>query len=117
MFLELKHTNFEVYKYAGDLVIECYNLSKLLPSIESFNLVSQIRRAAVSVKLNIAEGASRKTLAERRRFYEISRSSLVEIDSAFDICVALGYLEKSKLLHLGKLANSCYAMLSRLISN
>ncbi|MBL7700075.1 MAG: four helix bundle protein [Chitinophagaceae bacterium] len=117
MFLALKHTGFEVYIHAGEIVVECYRLSKLLPSDEKFNLVGQIRRAAISIKLNIAEGASRRTTAERKRFYEIARSSLVELDSAFDVCVAINYYDNTQLVKLSKLVNSCYAMLSKLISN
>jgi four helix bundle protein len=47
-------------------------------------MISQMNRAAVSVMLNIAEGSARRTLAERKRFYEISRSSAIEIDSLFE---------------------------------
>ena len=52
----------------------------------------QIRRAALSVHLNIAEGCSRRSQAERKRFYEIARGSVVEIDTALDIAVDLKYL-------------------------
>ncbi len=69
--------------------MECYNLSKHLPDTEKFGMITQIRRAALSVHLNIAEGASRKSEIERKRFYEISRSSIVEIDAALDIAKAL----------------------------
>jgi len=86
----------------------------LLPSDERFNLVSQIKRAALSVKLNIAEGASRKSVTERRRFYEIARGSVVELDSAFDVCIALKFLDIKVVNRVDKLVNSCYAMLSKL---
>ena len=114
MFLKLTHTKFDVYKTAGELVIECYQLMSLLPSDEKFNLVSQIKRAALSVKLNIAEGASRKSVTERRRFYEIARGSVVELDSAFDVCIALKFLDIKVVNRVDKLVNSCYAMLSKL---
>ena len=48
-------------------------------------MTSQIRRAALSVHLNIAEGASRRSELERRRYYEISRGSIIEIDAALDM--------------------------------
>jgi four helix bundle protein len=56
-------------------------------------MISQIRRAALSVHLNIAEGSSRKLQIERKRFYEISRGSIVEIDAALDIAQELSYLD------------------------
>ena len=114
MFLKLTHTKFEVYKSSSELVVECYQLMTLLPSEEKFNIVSQIKRAALSVKLNIAERASRKSLAERKRFYEIARSWVVELDSAFHVCVSLKFLEMNKLNKVDFLINNCYAKLCKL---
>ena len=56
--------------------------------------LSQIRRAAISVCSNIAEGASRISKREKKRFYEISRSSLVEIDTQFEIAIMLKYYKE-----------------------
>ena len=56
MFLQLNHTNLEVYKAARLLVKECYKITARLPPEERFSLIPQIRRAAISVKLNLAEG-------------------------------------------------------------
>jgi len=58
-----------------------------LPAEERFNMVQQIRRAALSVYLNITEGCSRRSVAERKRFYEISRGSIIEIDAVLELCV------------------------------
>jgi len=70
MFLTLNHQKLQVYAVANDLVVECYKLTRLLPSDEKFGMISQIRRAAVSVQLNVAEGASRKSETERKRYFE-----------------------------------------------
>ena len=115
MFLELSHTKLNVYVYANELIIECYALVNLLPFEERFNLVQQIKRAALSVKLNIAEGATRKSPQERRRFFEISRGSLVEIDAAFEVCVKLNYCQIERLQRLSVLLNKIYAMLCKMI--
>jgi four helix bundle protein len=72
MFLELAHTKLDVFITGKAFVLSCYKLSKLLPQEERFNMVQQLRRAALSVQLNIAEGSSGKSAIERRRFYEIS---------------------------------------------
>jgi four helix bundle protein len=114
MFLPLTHTKFDVYNAAGDLLMECYTLASTFPIEERYNLTSQIKRAALSVKLNIAEGASRKSTAERKRFYEIARSSVVELDTAFDVAIKLNYLTISRAEQLGILLNRCYAMLSKM---
>jgi len=66
-------------------VLECYKLTKPLPQDEKLGMISQIRRAALSVHLNIYEGASRKSQAERRRYYEVARGSVIEIDAALDL--------------------------------
>ena len=93
MFLSLNHKKLDVYKAAGELIKECYQLTHQLPVEERFNLIPQIRRAALSVKLNIAEGSSRKSTVERNRYYEIARGSVIEIDAAMETCIALNYLK------------------------
>ena len=85
-------------------------------SEEKFALVQQIRRAALSVHLNLAEGFSRKSLTERNRFFEMSRGSIIEIDGALDISADLGYCTKEKLHSLGEYLIRCFGMLSKLIS-
>ena len=75
-------------------------------------MISQIRRAALSVHLNIAEAASRKSEAERKRYYEISRGSLVEIDAALDIARELGYLTNFNIDKLGTTLINWFKMLS-----
>ncbi len=115
MFLQLNHQKLEVFKAAKDFAIECYKVSKILPNEERFNMVQQIRRAALSVVLNIAEGSSRKSEVERKRFFEISRGSLVEIDAAFDVANELKYFEGYNLSHLNELTNKTFSMLSKML--
>jgi len=79
-------------------------------------MVSQLRRAALSVYLNFAEGSSRKSAIERKRYYEIARGSVVEIDALFDIAVELGYLKKDDLKLLEEKTLSCFRLIS-LIKN
>jgi four helix bundle protein len=91
MFLKLNHQKLEVYQSSKIFVLECYKLTKILPADEKFGMISQIRRAALSVHLNIAEGASGKSATERKRYYEIARGSIVEIDAALDVADELNY--------------------------
>jgi len=115
MFLNLSHTNLDVFKVSKAFTLLCYKETKTFPSDEKFAMIQQIRRAALSVHLNIAEGSSRKSLTERKRFYEIARGSLVEVDTAFDIAVELNYITKESLNELGLLLVRCFQMLSKLI--
>jgi len=78
-------------------------------------MASQIRRAALSVHLNIAEAASRKSPVERRRYYEIARGSIVEIDAALDVASELGYTKDQDISDLSKAMIRCFQVLSGLL--
>lgn len=78
MFLKLSHTRLSVYQYSKQLILECYRITNEFPEDEKFGMIQQIKRAALSVHLNLAEGSSRKSVRERKRFFEIARSSLIE---------------------------------------
>lgn len=116
MFLQLNHQKPDIYTVSRNFVLECYRTTKHLPDEERFNLISQIRRAALSVHLNIAEGCSRRAVGERKRFFEVSRGSLIEVDAALDICEDLGYRTKDHLQQLGLLMIRCFSMLSKMIT-
>lgn len=73
--LRLNHKNLNVWSLSLNLIKDLYKITENFPKSEIFGITNQIRRASVSIASNIAEGASRKSMAERKRFYEISRSS------------------------------------------
>ena len=116
MFLELAHTKLDVFRISKEFVLSCYKETRSFPSDERFAMIQQIRRAALSVHLNVAEGCSRKSALERKRFYEIARGSVIEIDTAFDIAFNLGYTSKEKLADLGILLVRCFQLISKMIS-
>lgn len=115
MLLDLKHKQLDVYKEVSVFVKEAYLITLSLPAEEKFNMVSQIRRAALSVKLNLAEECSRKSLMERKRFFEISRSSLIEVDAAFEVAIDLEYIEINQLEKLNHSLHKRFAMLTNMI--
>jgi four helix bundle protein len=117
MFLTLNHQKLEIYKTSRGLCLECYRLTKQLPADERFGMISQIRRAALSVHLNVAEGASRKSEVERKRYFEISRGSLIEIDAALDIANDLEYLKVIDTNKLGESIITCFKLLTGLIQS
>ena len=117
MYLKLNHQKLDVYQASRKFVAECYKLSNHLPQEEKFGMISQIRRAALTVHLNIAEGASRKSKIERMRYYEISRGSLIEIDAALDVANDLDYLENVNTEILGADMVICFKLLSGLIKS
>ena len=115
MFLNLQHNSLHVYMAVRDLVKEVYKVSMLLPSEEKFNMVSQIRRAALSVKLNLAEGSTRHSEQERKRYVEIARGSVVESDAALETAVDINYIKVEQLQIMGEWLNKCFAMLSNMM--
>ncbi len=115
--IKLNHKELEVYKNSIKLVSEIYILTKNLPKAEQLGLTSQLRRSAVSVPSNISEGSARSSSKERRRFLEIARSSLVEMDTQIEIALTLNYLNGSEIETLSDLSNKVFAMLSRMIKN
>jgi four helix bundle protein len=116
MFLQLSHTKTDVFKTSKLFTLECYKVTRSFPPDERFAMTQQIRRAALSVHLNIAEGCSRKSEVERKRFFEVSRGSVIEIDSALDIAVELEYVIPENLSNLGTYLLSTFKQLSAMIN-
>ena len=115
MFLGLAHTKKDVFLTSKQFVLECYRITKDFPSEERFSMVSQIRRAALSTHLNIAEGCSRKSEAERKRFFEVARGSVIEVDTALDLAHDLQYKTREDLQTVGTYLVSTFKQLCGLI--
>lgn len=73
-----------------------------------------MRMSAISVSSNISEGASRDSAVERKRFYEISRSSLVELDTQIEISIKLQCINSEESENISKLINHLFALLTKL---
>ena len=115
IMLALSHKKLTVYQNSVKLVSEIYLKTEHYPSEEKYGLVRQMRRTAISVSSNIAEGAARKSEKERKRFYEIARSSLVELDTQVEISLNLNYITNKDIKTMAKLANKTFAMLSNMV--
>lgn len=113
--LNLNHKKLDAWKLGIELVKRVYLMTQKLPKYEIYGLASQLRRAAVSVPANIAEGSSRRTPNDRKRFYEIARSSLVEIDTLFEAAFSANLCARETTSELCELMNALFAKLSRLI--
>ena len=117
MFLTLGHTKLDIYAITRQFVKECYTAVLKFPAEEKYIITQQIKRAALSVHLNVAEGSSRKSDIERKRFYEIARGSVIEVDAAFDIAADLGYCSIESLQLVGEALVKCFKYLSGLINS
>ena len=115
--LKLGHKNLTTWEKSLELVKEIYLLCEKLPKEEAFILSSQLKRAAISVSSNIAEGYARDSKKETKRFLDIARSSLVEIDTQIVICLKLDYFSKNEILVIDDLINHNFALLSKLMKS
>jgi four helix bundle protein len=98
-----------------ELVVKVYRLTESFPSYELYGLTSQMRRAAVSVPSNVAEGVARRGTSERRQFLYIARGSLSELETQIIIAARLGYFETEKQDSLLETSGKVGAMLNGLL--
>jgi four helix bundle protein len=91
-----------VWQQGHALALELYRITKSFPKEELFGLTSQLRRAAISIPANIAEGCGRDGDAELKRFLNISLGSACEVDYFILLSSELGYLPKADVEPLGE---------------
>ncbi len=108
------YKSLRVYAIAMDLLVACYRLTADFPKGEQFGLTQQLRRAAVSITLNIAQGWGRNGKQKFARFADIARASAHEVDAALEIAIRLGYTTKSEASLALQFLNSTSSMLLRL---
>ena len=107
------YRNLRVWNTAITLVLEVYLITERFPQAERFGLTSQLRRAAVSVASNIAEGHARTTRGEYKNFLSIARGSVVEVEVQLTLAERLGYVQSPVLANA---LDQCDAI-SRMITN
>ena len=96
------HQKLELWRKAIDFVLAIYRITERFPKEEKFGLTSQMRRAAVSVAANIAEGAARTSAKEFMQFLSHSQGSASEVDTEQLIASRLGYLCEKDYLDLSR---------------
>ena len=113
--LKLGHKKLNTWDKSLELVNAVYEFCDKLPEKEKFIIIPQLKRAAISVASNIADGYARNSKKETLRFLDIARSSLVEIDTQVIICLKLEYIAKNEITELSDLINYTFAMISKLM--
>lgn len=111
----MEFRKLKIYVLAINFVKEIYQLSRELPKEEQFGLISQLRRAAVSIPLNIAEGSGGGSDLEFSRFLRISIRSLYEVDAILEIIVGLNYCDKERITEIYKTRLILGKMIGQLI--
>jgi four helix bundle protein len=87
--------NWEVYSNAKQLSVAVYQLTSSFPDSEKFGLISQMRRASVSILANIAEGAGRNTEKDFKHFLSIALGSAFELEALVDVATEINFMNKS----------------------
>ncbi len=109
-------TDLIAWREGHKLVVYIYKITKTFPSDEIYGIISQMRRAAVSITSNIAEGFGRKGYKEKLQFYYMASGSLTELKNQILIAKDIGYLERKRYYRLIEEANSAHKLLNLLIS-
>lgn len=108
-------TDLHVWQEAHVLVIMVYKETKAFPKEELFALVSQMRRAAVSITSNIAEGFSRLSPKEKVQFYAMAHGSLTELQNQLLIAKDVGYSSQETFARLNNQSTSVHKLLNAFI--
>ncbi|HKP48089.1 MAG TPA: four helix bundle protein [Pyrinomonadaceae bacterium] len=108
------HQKLDLWRRAIEFVVSVYNATDRFPNDERFGLVSQIRRASVSIAANIAEGAARTSAKEFLQFLSIAQGSASEVDTELVIALRLGYVTNEEYDSFARVLDDIGRMITRL---
>lgn len=108
-------TDLNAWKEGHKLVLQIYSVTKKFPKDEIFALVSQMRRCAVSITSNIAEGFGRNTSKEKSYFYFIAQGSISELQNQLIIAKDVGYISESEFQEIYELSWQVHRIIHGLI--
>jgi four helix bundle protein len=111
------HKQLYIWGKVIDLVMDVYKLVSKFPKDEVFGLTSQMKRAAVSVASNIAEGCGRSGHQEKIRFFTMSRGSISELDAQMEISSGLNYVSQKEYMDIDVKMQEVSRMLQGLINS
>jgi four helix bundle protein len=114
------YKDLEVWGKAIELAVEVHGLTSRLPRHELFGLTSQMRRAAVSIPSNVAEGACRRTTRDFVAFLHVARGSVAELETQWLLALRIGYIDDqthdalaTRLIEIGRLLNGLIRALQK----
>ena len=113
--MEKPHKKLDVWRAAMKSTTMIYKLTNKFPEEEKFGLVSQMRRASISIPCNIAEGAARQGKKEFKNFVSMAQGSLSELDTQLELSILLGYLSTKDIQEIWDQLLRIDKMLSGLI--
>jgi four helix bundle protein len=111
------YSDLQVWQKAIDLVVEIYGHTPTFPKEEIYGLTSQIRRSAISIPCNIAEGQGRLTRGEFKHFLGQARGSLLELQTQLTIARKLAFLDEASTSRLTESSTEIHRMLNGLLQS
>jgi len=113
--MEKPHKKLDAWKQSMELVINIYRVTDKFPSHERYGLIDQIRRAAISIPSNIAEGAARQTKKEFSNYLHIAQGSLSELDTQIELAKQFNDIDEAKYRTLDERMQRIDKMITGLI--
>lgn len=110
-------TDLNAWKEGHKLVLAIYELTKFFPKEEVFGLISQMRRCAVSITSNIAEGFSRQSYKEKVQFYSMAQGSVTELQNQLIIARDVGFIMKDKFQEIALQSITVHKIINGLIKS
>lgn len=110
-------TDLDAWKEAHKLVLMVYKATKTFPKEEMFGLISQMRRAAISITSNIAEGFSRQSYKEKLQFYSMAQGSVTELQSQLLVAKDISYISDMEFKELDGQSIKTHKIISGLIKS
>ncbi len=112
----MEYRDLDVWKFSRELVNSVYKLTKSFPKEELYGLTNQIRRCAVSIPSNIAEGCGRRTSKDTIQFLYISRGSLYELETQMFLALDQNFISENQLNEINSQIESCKKLLNGFIN-
>ncbi|TSC88276.1 MAG: S23 ribosomal protein [Microgenomates group bacterium Gr01-1014_7] len=110
-------TDLNAWREGHQLVLEIYKVTKLFPIEERYGLIDQMRRSAVSITSNTAEGFSRKTKKEKAQFFYMTLGSITELQNQLLIARDIGYLSRDKFQNIAEKTVTVSKLINGLIKS
>ena len=110
-------TDLDAWKEGHQLVLMIYKITKLFPKEEIFGLASQLRRCAVSITSNIAEGFSRQSYKEKLQFYSIAQGSVTELQNQLLVSRDVGYIANEQFQEIAVQSIKVHKIVNGLIKS
>lgn len=111
------HRDLIVWQKAMQLTIDVYNLIRQLPLEEKYALSDQMRRSAISIPSNVAEGNARESKRDTNHFLHIAQGSRAELETQLELCLRIGYLSETQLKETLSPSDEVGRMLAGLIKS